>query len=889
MIERGEIQKSNSPWCLAAFIQPKKSGKGVRLLLDARPLNKLLQQDAFTVPKISTLVGDVAAAQPTVFSTLDLKSGFYNLKVDPESRKMLAFDLGCGQGLYEFLVLGQGLNPGVSAMQRVMTSLLDGCESVLGPDGYRRGGVKAYLDDIIIYSRNLEDHNLLVREVLKRLSNAGFQLALNKANLFMKSVEWLGYRLEEGTLRPLQKNVEKIKSLVGPRKPPRTVSDCRRILGVLNYYRQFCPHFSTIAEPITKLTKTANKTDNLIEWGEEQDKAFYALYDRLASEDCFLVLPDYAAAQHDDPDKRRPFVLFTDASDFGASACLFQADEQGRLRLLYCESKTFNGAQTRWTVTDKEWFALTMGVRKFSNIVAGTHLVAFTDHQALVYLLKKQQFDSPKQARWGLELQQHDMELHHIQGKMNQLADISSRNPDAPVMPALVVSKLSSVEVREKQEKKVDDVLGPFDNEAMVHDFLHKTCNRNIQRMQKACPSLMELKKALKKDSEVCPDEYAEHRKELRLGADDVVVHGKAGRAWVVPEASRKKVLRAMHADGGLHSSIRRMRDMASRLWWPGKDDDICEFVRQCPHLTCQLRHKTLREPPRSLWPDVRGDTLAVDLAFLQHPVTLLTHAFFVGIDVATRFPFYCEIERKTPSEVKLALDMEVLPVLGGYPARILSDHGSEFAGTFEALCKSLDIEHAYATESTGEGNSIVERLNKDVKLRILESMRAWPATWRAHKGQVLYSLRTSPHSSLGNRSPAELFMSLAPRFMLPYLQPAVHETLSSTHLQNVKEAKKRQMQAVQTQDDRLLARRLESRLRGHDTHEKLPIGTKVRFHLRKDKTDRRPLLLAGRSCRTPPVRMPSSMSRKGFPDSTPSTTQMSFVQPQVWISAMTP
>ena len=310
MIERGEIQKSNSPWCLAAFIQPKKSGKGVRLLLDARPLNKLLQQDAFTVPKISTLVGDVAAAQPTVFSTLDLKSGFYNLKVDPESRKMLAFDLGCGQGLYEFLVLGQGLNPGVSAMQRVMTSLLDGCESVLGPDGYRRGGAKAYLDDIIIYSRTVEDHNLLVREVLKRLANAGFQLALNKAHLFMKSVDWLGYRLEEGTLRPLQKNVEKIKSLVGPRKPPRTVSDCRRILGVLNYYRQFCPHFSTIAEPITKLTKTANKTDNLIEWGEEQDKAFYALYDRLASDDCFLVLPDYAAAQHDDPEKRRPFVLF---------------------------------------------------------------------------------------------------------------------------------------------------------------------------------------------------------------------------------------------------------------------------------------------------------------------------------------------------------------------------------------------------------------------------------------------------------------------------------------------------------------------------------------------------------------------------------------------------
>ena len=90
------------------------------------------------------------------------------------------------------------------------------------------------------------------------------------------------------------------------------------------------------------------------------------------------------------------------------------------------------------------------GVRKFSNIVAGTHLVAFTDHQALVYLLKKQQFDSPKQARWGLELRQHDMELHHIQGKMNQLADISSRNPDAPVMPALAVSKLSSVESSRK-------------------------------------------------------------------------------------------------------------------------------------------------------------------------------------------------------------------------------------------------------------------------------------------------------------------------------------------------------------------------------------------------------------------------------------------------------
>ena len=145
-----------------------------------------------------------------------------------------------------------------------------------------------------------------------------------------------------------------------------------------------------------------------------------------------------------------------------------------------------------------------------------------------------------------------------------------------------------------------------------------------------------------------------------------------------------------MHADGGLHSSIRRMRDMASRLWWPGKDDDICEFVRQCPHLTCQLRHKTLREPPRSLCgPGVRGDTLAVDLAFLQHPVTLLTHAFSSGIDVATGFRLLRD-RAEDSSEVKLALDMEVLPVLGGYPARILSDHGSEFAGTFEALCKSL-------------------------------------------------------------------------------------------------------------------------------------------------------------------------------------------------------
>src|SRR3989440_2193439 len=252
MEKSGIIRRSYSPWASPVVIIDKKDGSK-RFCIDFRKVNDITKTDAHPLPRIDDLLEQFRTAR--YFSSMDLASGYWQVEMEEEDKKKTAFT--CHLGLYEFNVMPFGLKNAPPTFQRLMNHILK---------DYLYEFAVVYIDDILIYSKDFEEHMEHIRKVFDKLREAELMIKLKKCKFCEGNIEYLGHIVGRDGLKPDSGKIEKIKRI----KEPTNVKTLRAVLGLFSYYRKFIKDFSRIAKPMNELLKK----DITFEWGERQQGAF---------------------------------------------------------------------------------------------------------------------------------------------------------------------------------------------------------------------------------------------------------------------------------------------------------------------------------------------------------------------------------------------------------------------------------------------------------------------------------------------------------------------------------------------------------------------------------------------------------------------------------------
>ena len=393
LLENDFIEPSNSSWSSPCILVPKPDGS-YRMCTDYRKVNCVTKTDTFPIPRMDDCIDKVGKAR--YVTKFDLLKGFWQVPLTDRAKEISAFVTP--DGLFQYKVMPFGMKNSPASFQRLINKViadLEGCE--------------AYIDDVIIYSDTWEEHLRIIREFFKRLSRAMLTINLSKSEFGQAQVTYLGHVVGQGEVKPVSAKVEAIA------KFPQPVSkkQLMRFLGMAGYYRRFCPNFAAVAEPLTQLLSKRVK----FIWSERCDKAFEELKAMLQS------APVLAA-----PDFRSPFKLAVDASDVATGAVLLQEDDEGVEHPVCYFSKKFNKSQRNYSTIEKECLALVLALQQFEVYVSssGLPIVVYSDHNPLVFIHKMKNRNQ-RLLRWSLMLQEYVLEIRHIKGKDNVIADCLSR------------------------------------------------------------------------------------------------------------------------------------------------------------------------------------------------------------------------------------------------------------------------------------------------------------------------------------------------------------------------------------------------------------------------------------------------------------------------------
>ena len=326
----------------------------------------------------------------------DLLKGYWQVPLTTRAKEMSAFVTP--DGLYQYTVMPFGMKNSAATFQRLInqtTQDIPNCDS--------------YIDDIDIYSNTWDEHINQMRMLFDKLTMANLVINLVKSEFCKVYVQFLGHLVGHGRISPVTAKVEAIMKF----PQPNSKRELMRFLGMASFYRRFCKNFSAVSAPLTKLLE---KDQNYI-WGDDQQEAFHKLKGLL------MNTPVIAA-----PDFTKPFKLATDASDLAVGAVLLQEDESGIEHPVAYFSKKLTKSQRNYSTIEKETLALILALEHFEVYVnsANQPTTVYSDHNPIVFIHKMKNRNQ-RLLRWSLILQEYNLDIRHIPGKENVIADALSR------------------------------------------------------------------------------------------------------------------------------------------------------------------------------------------------------------------------------------------------------------------------------------------------------------------------------------------------------------------------------------------------------------------------------------------------------------------------------
>ncbi|UYV77850.1 hypothetical protein LAZ67_15002575, partial [Cordylochernes scorpioides] len=514
--DNGIVTETRSPYASPVLLVRKKTGDH-RLVVDYRRLNIQTVKDKFPLPRIDDLLEGLRNAK--FFTTLDLAHGYLQIPLTDKAKLKTAFITPDDTGQFERMIFGLANAP--AEFQRLM-------HTVLGPLLNKKAF--CYLDDVIIPAKDWREMIERLREVLERIRSAKLTLKPSKCEFGRREVEFLGYVISTGGLKPGPRKIKAIEEF----PEPKNVHDIRRFLGLTNFFRRFVKDFARKAEPLSRLTKKGSQ----FEWKEEQRRSFGGLRKDLV---------EYPVLAHYNPELKTE--VHCDASAEGLAGMVLQMDEDGKWRLVYCVSKKTTEAEKMYHSSKLELMAIVWTLDRLRQFLVGIKFTVVTDCQALVYMNAKKT-TNPQIARWYNLIQEYDFEIRHKPGEKMAHVDGMSRAP-------------------------VDDPRDTIEEivEKNLEVCLTITLEEQILMIQHSDPELRDLIQIFRKDP--CDRTVGEQNrindysyKGGRLFR--MVKNGEEERAlYVIPKSMRKSLVVKFHDLMGHFATDRTVNKIKELYWFP--------------------------------------------------------------------------------------------------------------------------------------------------------------------------------------------------------------------------------------------------------------------------------------------------------------------------------
>ena len=393
MLKNDIIEESQSNWSSPCILVPKHDG-GFRFCTDFRKVNDKTKSDSFPIHRIADCIDQIGNAK--FVSTFDMLKGYWQVPLTQRAREISAFVTP--SGLYQYKVMPFGMKNAPATFQRMVNKLvrdIDGCEG--------------YIDDVVIYSDNWSDHIRQIKCFFQIMREAKLTINLMKSEFGKATVKYLGHIVGQGQVRPLDAKIQTIVKY----PIPTSRKELARFLGMAGYYRNFCLNFSEIAAPLTNLLSKKVK----FVWTDDCQQAFDKVK-LLLQKSPVLKSPDY----------EKPFKLIIDSSDVGTGSVLVQEASDGLDHPVSYFSKKFLKYQKNYSVVEKETLGLVLALEHFDVYLGSTpfKIKVYTDHNPLTFL-KTMKKKNQRLVRWSLALQEYNLEIQHIPGSENVVADALSR------------------------------------------------------------------------------------------------------------------------------------------------------------------------------------------------------------------------------------------------------------------------------------------------------------------------------------------------------------------------------------------------------------------------------------------------------------------------------
>jgi hypothetical protein len=736
MLKAEIIEESFSPWSSPVLLCRKKDGTK-RFVVDFRGLNSVTKLTKFPLPTIEDILDNVSSEHPTLWSSLDLKSGYFQAFLDPQTAEKTGFMTHDGNFIFKRLPMG--LCGSVQFFQMLMQKVLKGMTPAK---------VLVYLDDILVLGKNPQDMLLKLDEVFQRFRQHNLRLHPSKCHWATARVVFLGHVFDKNGISTDPDKIKIVESFPVPDTPKRV----RSYLGLVGYYRRFINNFSQISAPMRALLKK----DVKFKWTTQCQDSFEKLKQSLISSPV-LILPDF----------KRQFILTTDASFSGIAYILSQKDDSNREQVICYGGRSLHPNEINWTVSEIECLAIVEGVKHYHTYLAGSEFEIVSDHSALSFLQKMKLSENSRLTRWALFLQGYRYHISYKPGKLLTAADALSRIPRKESVPVAVSTNSLSQErtIIDFEEKITVAVLSETERSVLPN-------NADILSALTTCPDFSKIYAYLKHNILPADNESARRiilESEQYIVQDDMLFHmyvprtKKLDRAYAVvkqlciPTSLREIVTIQLH-DNNAHIGFDRLfSTMKSRYFWPKMYTFLHRHVvtcLQCQHVKRQI-HKTttpilpspIAQPCTKWYADFHG----------PFPASNNMKYILVFIDSSSMWPILVPTADTSAQTVVQALYDHVVTQFGlPRSISIVSDNGgafiSQLASTF---CKTFNIQQYFTSPHHPQSNSRAEEFAQTIH-NSLKVMVEHQSDWANHLQSVAYSYRASATTNLG-LSPFEI------------------------------------------------------------------------------------------------------------------------------------